>query len=165
MINARIEYANGEASAEARLLYSPNADVPGLRKQVEWAEAQEALAPKDRSWDQETWAALKKIDPTPLYAASAFLPELHEATCGSSFCIAGNVVHQAGGKFLANPRIGFIEHAVLENEAGVPVVARVSQHAQNLLGLTHTAAEALFRPMNTESEIRALAEAIAGEKL
>lgn len=129
-------------------LYSPECDIPRLRKHLEWVEGQSQLPPQSRDWRQRVWAELKKDEEGNI--------------CGSYRCFAGNVVHEAGGKFEVTRPFSFITDVVLPDD---PYPQDIESAAAKLLGLNTRAARLLFHEDNQAEVMRPLCEAIAGERL
>lgn len=121
---------------------APTPDIPLLRKAVEWVEWQATVPEQHREWDQEVWIIDAK-------AAGR--------DCGTCYCVAGKVCHDAGldVRALAGQHFGKV----------ADVVADV---AQDLLGLTLGERYNLFQSGNDATDVRRVAESIAarvGERL
>lgn len=114
-------------------------NVPLLRKVVEWVESQELIGPQaGREWYQGTWFGIG----------------LEGWSCGTAMCIAGKLALDDGW----TPVNGAIVRKA-GTEAAVHVVAA------RLLGIDPYSDISLFYGSNTAADIRALAEALAGERL
>ena len=129
---------------------NPNANVPLLRKAVEWVEAEAAKGKDSKGiplgeWIQGAWAT-DKTDLVTYYGTA--LEQEH--TCGTAFCVAGYVGQ------LQEPR-----YAEKDTVDGV----HVSEFAEKVLGLTPSESTALFSGGNSAEDVRRIAERIAGEAL
>ena len=133
----------------------PEPNIPMLRKEVAWVEEQAARPEIDREWFQGTWVfrgwerakhmAWGVARQLGYHEAEVDeLADLLEPFCGTSYCVAGHVVHQ-----YADP--------------GVQGSTR--RIAQELLGLSKLQADQLFNGDNSAADIRWYAEHFAGEKL
>lgn len=129
-------------------------DIPLLRKVVDWAAHEDALADRDPfylpRWVQSTWR-------TPAYDASR--------RCETAFCIAGYTVEASPTARWASddPEDALYYSALLDGGDGLPHHAQ--QAAQRLLGITHDQADGLFHALNTLDDVRRVASRIAGEPL
>lgn len=129
------------------------ANVPLLRKVVEWAEAQSVLA--ESKWFQGSWfrqeVKLAKQD-------------LTDPMCGTSMCLAGYAAHLDGWMpVLESTEDGIYQQANQAHKDGV--FQNYEAIGAELLDLTYGEGERLFAGYNTVVEIREIAEAIAGERL
>lgn len=132
------------------------ADIPLLRKVVEWVEEQEQLDPNDRSWRQNHWA-LRRSSSTE---------------CRTAFCVAGKVVDDAGFTVLwgydpADPDSqdeswGFASFCY---NSKTNQVMSIRDAAADLLGIDSYDADRLFAHYNDAAEIRSICERIAGQPL
>lgn len=109
------------------------------------------------NWDQGVWfdpgeAAMDEWGRNP--------SEVIPVTCGSAFCLAGDVVTQAGGQWVS-------EHLLLREPADErcsnydPDVFGVERRARRLLGITPGEGEALFTYNNTLEDIVEVRDEIA----
>lgn len=143
-------------------------NIPMLRKAVEWAEAQQLEAQLNdmlgviSEWNQGVWIARDD--------------ETNE--CGTSYCIAGYIVIQAGYK----PRwseddtwsLAWGQESVYVSDKYNNTRLLISDVAARELGQTHECCcccdecyliDALFDGTNKAEDIRRIAEELAGEKL
>lgn len=132
-------------------VYSPDCDIPLLRKHLAWVE-HEAPKPKWVSeWNQENWIlSVDKDLRDELITKEHIDPQ---DVCGSYRCFAGNVVHEAG---MWDKKT---------KEYKLPINRTISEAARDLLRINDNAASELFHANNTAGDIRAICEAIAGERL
>lgn len=129
---------------------NPNANIPLLRKAVEWVEAEAAKGKDSKGlplgeWMQGDWVT-NKANLVTYYGTE--LEQEH--TCGTAFCVAGYVGQ------LTEPR-----YAQGDTVDGV----HVSDFAEKALGLTPGEAISLFSGGNSAENVRSIAERIAGEPL
>ena len=129
-------------------------NIPLLRKQVEWVEAQEQRAGSERHWFQSSWT--KGL-------IGLAQQDLNDPYCGSAMCVAGKVSFDAGWKPIWDQEADGHKYAVYAAKGGVTM--SIDQIAQDELGITIEQAELLFAGYNNASDIRTYAEAIAGERL
>lgn len=117
---------------------NPNANIPLLRKAVEWVEVEDAKKRRgERSeWDQNNW-------------------------CGTACCVAGHVVQTTGWEMPKDFDAALSYPLVYRNG----VSESVSHAAKQELGITTAEAGFLFAASNDAATIRNIAEAIAGEPL
>lgn len=159
--------------SEYRDIEEPN--VPALRKVVEWVEEQDTLPSTESRWKQTVWA---QILPG---GVSALKPE----PCGTAFCVAGKVVHDAGYKILFDDdswdgtlcvpptiKVNWTEKGTVTTHERQRIVFEhedeyeaIEVKAAELLGVTREQATNLFSASNTAETIRYLAEEYAGEPL
>lgn len=163
---------------------TPTPNIPLLRKAVEFAEAsaarqltyEQALGteyegddelyfksdPNELTWNQSNWSMLK----------SRVVDSTEQATlehCGTAYCIAGFVASQEPGYTVElnstplNDNSGRFFVDLREYIDGNPFSH--SQVAREALGLSVYDADALFSGSNSISEVRTIAEKIAGEVL
>jgi hypothetical protein len=129
-------------------MWSRTVNIPLLRKAVEWVEEQEKRPLHQRQWNQghyvhyNIWAGLKVDD---------------LGYCGTTYCVAGYV-----GQLL-EPR--YSDDALPVGRLGEPDLPHVNDFAAEALGLTTPQADLLFSGSNTASQVRRIAERLAGEKL
>lgn len=123
---------------------TPN--IPLLRKVVEWVEEQEGRT-EGREWYQGDWIALAE----ELREEEEELGG--EGWCDTVFCVAGKVALDAGWKPAE-------EWGRVTRRGQIRPVDEV---AEELLGLSKS--HPLFFSGNTASDIRHIAESIAGEPL
>ena len=114
-------------------------NIPLLRKAVEWAEA-EAAKPTGGLWIQQLWYTRP--------GAGGYEAELRERNgltpkCGTSYCIAGYVC----------------------DVEGIDALGYWPQRAAEALGLSESACAPLFNANNTITDVRLVAERLAGERL
>lgn len=128
-------------------LYSPECDIPKLRKHLEWVEEQCQLPYGERDWNQRVWA-----DPIIM----------EDNVCRTYRCFAGNVIHEAGGKFIRDSESYFITDALMP---GKDTPEDIEEVARRLLGINSIATRLLFDEDNRAEVMRLLCEAIAGESL
>lgn len=121
-------------------------DIPRLRKAVEWVEEQAALPVTIRQWLQTKWMVIRGHDSYH----DNILENNQRTECGTAMCLAGKVVQDEYGRTWIKERL--------------PNVSFRDEGAK-LLGLTMVQADMLFDANNSATEIRAIAERIAGEKL
>ncbi len=129
----------------------PTANIPLLRKAVEWAEAEAAKTDGSSLWNQAAYAIA--------------------TDCGTAFCIAGwTVANFAEGVTVQPYPTGYGEQpgelVSVVHPDGRPVAWE--REAQQLLGLTDAEAWDLFEVDNDIHRVRDLAEQIAarvGERL
>lgn len=120
-------------------------NLPLLRKAVEWAESEARKPQADSEWYQDHFAVSG---------------EAIGRSCGTAYCIAGWIAHQAGSHR--------IELDSIDGDGSAMV-------AQELLGITHEDAwcggfyeGGLFAAGNSIEDVRLVAETIArryGEEL
>lgn len=136
------------------------ADIPLLRKVVEWVEEQEQLDEDDRSWLQNTWARR--------------YPSETENECGTAFCVAGKVVNDAGFVFLwgYDPKDPDTEEDLVAQgfatycfNSKTNQIMFIRDAAAELLGIDSYDADQLFAYYNDAADIRRICERIAGEPL
>lgn len=151
-----ISYNNGTSMISERELRSPDCDVPLLRKHVDWARL------GDGEWDQGVYARVGNVVIGGIEIDRfGYNAELREVTCGTAFCVAGNVARQDGVRFLMSDRHGCVSHVMDHNGD----VMEVDMYARLRLGISNHAADVLFAPGNTIEEIGEIATAIAGEPI
>ena len=130
-------------------------NIPLLRKSVEWVETQEQLAGSKRHWFQGSWTK-KLMDHAQ--------QDLNDPYCGSAMCVAGKVSFDAGWKPVwYEEDDGGTEYADNATKNGVEM--SIDLIARNELGITYEQSEALFAGYNDASDIRRVAESIAGQRL
>lgn len=122
-------------------------NIPLLRKVVEWAEAEHAKGKNHAGfplgeWYQGHWVT---------WSASP---------CGTSYCIAGYVGILEDDRLAELAKEGRWSYT---HEDGEYVSSWTV--AQKALGLTQFQAADLFKATNTITQVRAIAERIAGEAL
>jgi hypothetical protein len=134
-----------------------------LEKAVRWAVEENAKTKRsDLTWDQEEWFA-GALDGKAKVEGYHYV----DVTCGSTCCIAGNVVVEAGDRFIVP------DHFTERYEQGDMVtvemcltkkreVYSVETRAEHLLGITPSQARWLFDGDNDiESVINAASEIAA----
>lgn len=127
---------------------TPN--IPLLRKMVEWVEEQDRLE-ENREWYQSEWIV------TP-----SEYPELYDEAenwCGTACCVAGKVALMDGWK-AADFYSGSATTVTKDGE-----YREVREVAAELLGIPDYGGHPLFDGNNTATDIRRIAEEIAGEPL
>lgn len=117
-------------------------NIPLLRKAVEWVETQAELSLSDGhcEWDQTLWAG--------------------KTSCGTTYCVAGYVAFLEGWNLTPTPGI---EHISLCSKDGKS--AHIPDIAHKVLGLNRWQRDSLFNSTNGASDVRRIAEEIAGEPL
>lgn len=145
-IRGKSVYVDGERYCDVKDLFSPDCDIPLLRKHLEWVEEQSKLPSKESSWRQSLWYTSQVED---------------GVTCGSFRCFAGNVAYEAGAEFI-QPLGHSIVHSLLTPDGKEELV---SDFAAKRLGINSFAETALFDSRNGVVGIRQICEAIAGERL
>ncbi len=129
-------------------------DVPKLRKLVEWVEEQDVLAESDRVWDQELWFH----QDLPVIQA---VENKYDPYCGTSMCAAGKLAFDAGWLPVIDGQ-GYIGDRATKDG----VTKFYSEIGAEELGLNVADDYSpLFNASNTASDIRAIAEDYAGERL
>lgn len=131
---------------------TPN--IPYLRKMVEWVET-EAERTEDREWYQATWMS-------PGQEAQIDFGQQIDF-CDTACCVAGKVALLEGWRpqtYNGSPSSGFTGNVIRGDET-----RHASHVAREVLGLTMDQADVLFEASNTASDIREIAEEIAGERL
>lgn len=120
-------------------------NIPLLRKIVEWVEEQDALPEAVREWDQASW-----------------YQEHGEFSCGTTMCVAGKVVIDAGWKpvDVDEDEDGTTSECTKDGQQSL-----IQDVAADLLGIDEDDAYSLFHLTNTAQDIRQRAERIAGERL
>lgn len=105
--------------------------------------AVDAIAQKPESWDQHTWASYSLGVRERLVKAGVqdYLTLPEGVTCGTSMCLAGQVVSQAGMKILWWPGVS---NADLCFDPDTQKVEEIMTKAKELLGLTSVQAERVF---------------------
>jgi hypothetical protein len=141
-----ISYRHGGVDFTAADLYSPDCDIPLLRKHLEWVLNQSELPYHKRDWRQGVWAAWKRRQ--------------DKTMCNTYRCFAGNVAYAAGAKFVEYDLGG----QIVEVDVNGTLVT-IPQFARRELGITRVASNCLFDAHNTANSIREICEAIAGERL
>lgn len=150
-----VEYDNGRSFTRDEYIRSPDCDVPLLRKHVEWVRLRDG-------WDQTLYArADDAVAGGAEFEGNMYRGPLREVTCGSAFCLAGNVAFQEGVRFLMSTTWNVVTHVLTADGT----IEEIGEYARNLLGITDDAAAALFAPGNTLDEIGKLATIIAGEPI
>lgn len=148
------------------------ANVPLLRKIVEWVEEQELLPEIDRTWRQQNWqvgprdvAWQHAVEVTTLGAPFPKVAVIMESLvpyCNSAFCVAGyiaeldNAWEGSTGSYLTIP-----DHPKADEDGQVGVWI----YAAEKLGITEDQGDVLFKASNTAADIRQIAERFAGEPL
>lgn len=131
-------------------------DIPRLRKTLEWAlsEHHKAERGEPSEWDQGEWLGSIRDSTLSKFYRSRPMPRWGEttrmvnemslsATCGTSCCIAGKIVLDAGYRPMAETG----STAWVRIGAGGPAV-QVQTLAQKLLGGNPATLEALFSAGN-----------------
>jgi hypothetical protein len=136
------------------LMSDMEVNIPLLRKAVEWAEVEAAKPIVDRQWEQlhYRWEAVDALRAMRGSWFSTDIPNYEERlttqrSCGTAYCIAG-----------------YIHYVLIGNE---PAFAYSSSGdvAMEALGITEAQAEELFHASNSITDVRRIAEDIAGERL
>ena len=135
-------------------------NIPLLRKAVEWVEREAELPWWKRMWYQGTWAALKRD--VYSYKERTFKKYEQELDyCGTACCLAGYVVQlNHTVEFEVDEDGDFVDVLVDGSDK-----LSISDLAREELGLTQVQAAMLFDGGNRASDIRKIAERIAGEPL
>lgn len=125
-----------------------SANIPLLRKVVEWVEEQEQLT-EAREWNQAVF--FRRWEPVD-----------YQAWCETIFCVAGKVVLDDGWVPHFKPS-GIYSHLIRDGETRYDVFTL----AADLLGLSETEAFDLFTVTYDQGAagVRRVAEEIAGERL
>lgn len=156
---------------------SPHANIPLLRKYVEWVEDQDALEEHLREWSQWSWAIKVEAWLDEDQYEQRIQEILEPDTCGTAYCLAGKVVADAGYKFIwqSGEAAGCYDPKDYPNEDfppsfNDPKVSTVRDMATALLGLDSSQTyrrqdQDLFEGDNTAEDIRRIAELHAGERL
>ena len=106
------------------------------------------------------WRVMDHIDAnTELHEQDTWL---HKTKCGTAGCYAGWTCLLAGDKPLWGGPDADLTFMVEASGEARPV--RVDRRAQELLGLDDDAADDLFNPHNSRSELRQLVAEIFGER-
>ena len=116
-------------------------NIPLLRKTVEWVEEQEQL--EESRWNQRDWFSFHYN----------LVADQREHFCNTSYCFAGKVVMDAGWTPTTT--------TFCVKKDGV--VRDIADVANELLGLEKL--HSLYGATNTASDIREIAEHLAGERL
>lgn len=121
-----------------------------LRKAVQWAQAESEK--EDSQWDQSDWARGVLTGEEVGH---------HAVLCGTSFCIAGWVCHEAGDRFVIKKDdwVSASTYRVLPKDAAF--VEHVRDRAVELLGISYGEAELLFDGSNGIKAVERFAAAIA----
>lgn len=154
----------------------PEPNIPALRRVVEWVEEQDTLPSTESEWKQTVWAVIRPGGHT------ALRPE----PCGTAFCVAGKVVHDAGFQILYDDNswdaglcvapevpINYTERGTVTTEERRRIVTdldpdyweSIKVQAAKILGLDEYQSDLLFQASNSAEMIRDLAEEFAGEPL
>ena len=150
---------------ERSKIFSPECDVPMLRKALEWAEAEAAKERFDQRWRQGAWAQNLVATEETMKRVGGLYTKM-EVTCHTAFCFAGRVCDMAGDTFIAETgpfRSAICVTDVISSDTGR--VREISHRAQDLLGIKRSAANTLFAADNTIENVRILCDAIVGEPL
>jgi hypothetical protein len=163
----------------------PDLNIPLLRKTVEWVEEQEELDTREAEdwvtesqvkWNQESWfhgtITGKEIEAVTLYNEVMKAYEV----CDTTYCFAGKIVLDTGQWMPIilfspgdeNNLIGseWGSGSIVNKETGR--ISDVMLEACRLLGLSEDPLVDglnLFSGSNSASQIRSIAEIMAGEKL
>lgn len=133
-------------------------NIPLLRKVVEWVESQEALAySEDRRWYQGAW--FRKDE-----AKARAVQDLNDPMCGTTMCVAGKIVHDAGWKPVYYEVHGE-DFAYADEAKKGDIALPIHEIAAAELGLTEDEAHELFDGSNDAEHVRLIAEHLAGERL
>lgn len=125
-------------------------NVKVLEEAVEWVEAQSLLDFEKRVWDQDDWYIDLKGYRRDHSEEYEFYDGWTKPACNTAMCIAGYVAHQ-----YAKPlgwRMGIDTHMNRGDDR-----SRISDWAQDYLGLTEDQAENLFDGGNKAEDIRRIA--------
>lgn len=131
----------------------PTVNIPLLRKAVEWAEAEAAKPYELCEWFQGDWVVTpgaRKTHRAWLERKGQPIEGLAAKECGTCYCIAGYAAQ------VVDP------HFADTDEVGDTTAREVAQEA---LGITDRQADQLFAGPNTITDVRRIAESIAGEAL
>lgn len=145
---------------ERSWLYNRDADVPKLRKYVEWVEWQDSLPDGDpqKEWMQSAWTVrLDKIRKDFAPEEWSVLVGANRFTCGTTYCIAGRIAADEGWKPHGRHVVSMVER-----DGDVAAIRVVAAEA---LGITQAQADRLFYCNNDTAKVRDIAEKIAGERL
>jgi len=127
---------------EIEVLALPDANVPLLRKVVEWVEGESEKPYVDREWYQGHYFTSKM-----------------GWSCGTKACVAGKIALDAGWDPVFD---GAYSTDIVEKDGELSTAFEV---ACVELGITFPYANALFAATNTAGTVRNIAEKISGEKL
>ena len=117
-------------------------NVPLLRKMVEWVEGEATKPIREREWNQDSY----------VYRGVAF-------NCGTAYCVAGKIAIDAGW----TPFYRRESSTSTERVEKDGVVMDADDVAKRVLGLEDV--WGLFNAGNSSSDVRMIAEALAGEAL
>lgn len=132
---------------------NPNANIPLLRKALEWAEEEAEKPFAESQWRQASWVVgpgRALVNPQGEY----------ETKCGTAYCFAGWTAYATLGEH-EDLRLG---GDILDKTTGKRVT-HCEDRAIEELGITPAEADALFYADNSIKRLRKIAEAIAGERL
>lgn len=142
-----------------------------LRDAVEWAEAE--AKKKSGKWDQNRWA-VGPLAKRRLRDSEGILRPVIKVTCGSSFCLAGNICASEGDRLVVSGWRA-IDGEVMADYAipkGSREVKSIRERACELLGVDSVDVEDddgvhgfhdLFDGDNTIEDVRRIAELLAAE--
>lgn len=125
-------------------------NIPLLRKVVEWAEAEARIDQAFRAWDQQNYCGIGLR-----YLTAAERAQGDVGDCGTTYCIAGKVLHDAGwtdAEIRHRHRPDIPAAALL----GIPTVDDTDDDDWG---------DHLFAPSNTIEDVRRIAETLAGQRL
>lgn len=154
-----------------------------LERSLKWVKAEHERPPGAGDWNQRYWTeglrATTEVFRRPM--SRRYVPDseviveeldwrVMETGCGTAYCVAGHVVHEAGDRFVttthgAEGLMGRAGYCVAE---GSDEVQSVGHRAIELLGITLPEADALFAASNTYEEVVETARRICenhGEEL
>lgn len=136
-----------------------------LRDAVAWAERE--AEKESGNWDQGTWAS-GVVGGRVLRDEDGELRQVLNISCGTSFCVAGNICASVGDRFVvetweATPGETTDVEDVMPK--GSKEVYDIENRAVDLLGVSVILEDGrdLFDGCNTIEEVREIAEAIAAE--
>ena len=133
-------------------------NIPLLRKMVEWVEAESELPLRKRDWYQGAWTRKWKKLPRTF--------EMVDEYCGTNYCVAGKIAHDAGwvvtDPYEMDEEAPFYIHLRAEKDGEVRLIREI---AASELGVPYRDADGLFAGWHSASDLRRVAEEMAGERL
>lgn len=132
-------------------------NIEVLREAVAWVKQQEELARDRRAWDQTIWL---RADDDGIIVADDRV-EVPEHACGTTMCLAGKIVWDAGYRVYEPDSDPLDTWAMFYIADGDGASVRIEDVAAEVLGVRQHETEELFYAGNGASEIESEAKSLA----